>query len=1451
MVRKLLRLLQQSLTLLLLVLPAGLLGTLLALGWSPPGRVSLARLAEVMISQQLDGEIRIGRISGSLLSNLDLENVAILDQLERPVITAERLRASFLLPDLLGGRFLLRKVHLVGASVHLVRTRAGRWNYEDVFRSGLDQSLPHSAPPLVDLQDVTLEGVTLRIDTPTEPESPPEPVSRNATPPALPRIETGDDGGPIMVYQIERISAHLSRLRISTPADDPISAAITTLQAEVEYPALRIVDLHGLITTAGDSLSFDLQRAALPATRVSGSGMVRWPKGPLLFDFSLVADTVDLKDLRWISPDFPDWQGVGRVVAHSLNERRTDYRLTQLSLGSGSAQATGRMTAIVDTLRGLGFEDLSLTLSRVPLTVARPYLDTLPLQGTLDGRITASGFLDTLRLDGDLNFADALVDGMPRSSLTVAGTLHFDPLRGISFQDFRLTRSVLDLGTVGRLVPAVVLPGTLSLDGRVNGPWAEATFTGEAQHLAPDQSLTRMMGRVQLDVRDSILGVDLDVDLDPLSFAALRSGYPEIKARGGLAGHLELKGKLDRMLVKGDLTGEVGTIQMDGHLGVRDDTLLADSLALRIYSLDLDALLGRYGKTSLSGSALLSGRRDPVSQLQGELVLGLDRSRMGEFPIEAVQARIRADSGIAMIDTLRVDLPEGWVDVEGDIGLNQGNAGTLLIDTGFLTLAPWDSILRAHYRITPDTLGPRKLGGTVHGSFRVTGSVDDPRVTGSAQVRNLVFDRWRMARSVATVRADSLGWRSLALTMDADSLGQGINLAEKVSLDLNGRMDSLQINLAGRFRKAGFNAQAHWRQQDSTSGQGQIDSLGLKLSTQEWSLRRPAGIAWNNGQVEISDSLVMTTGDGQGKLVAGGKIPATSPGDISLSLLGLDLRELSALQREHGSQSGLAALDLRLRGTAAAPILSGSAALTAATFDQLRLPLIRTEFNYQDRLFQSRITFWKTGDPLLQADMSLPLDLAFSPRGKRKIPGEVKITAQAATNDLSLLSSFDPTLGQASGGLDLNFKASGSWDEPRLEGSARVTNGSLNLPELGVQYHGLQAWVRFSGDSVIADTIRFRSDGGNLYLRGNVRLVEFTRPLLDLNLRTTTDFLLVDIPGFMTVRPAGEVRLTGPLLQPVLTGSVAVANSQVYYTDIVSKTLLDLSDPLIADLVDTSAIRRLGLQRSFQNRFLDSLRIRDMQLRVAEDVWLRSAEANIMVASDGEARITKNGRDYTVTGSFDAVRGTYDLTMAYALAKTFNIEHGTVSFFGTPDLNGTLNLQASRKIRTDSGEEIPLVATITGTILTPEIALTSPGRNLSNTDAFAYLFTGAAGSDFGVGENARNRFLGNTATSFISSAASQAFSKQLGVGVNVNLLSTNEYGLGLSQQLGDQAFISLSGDVCGGQSTWAAMLEYALPADLRLQVSRKPVRTCDATRTSTDYSAKYQFGADLIWRREY
>ncbi|MCA9722218.1 MAG: translocation/assembly module TamB domain-containing protein, partial [Gemmatimonadetes bacterium] len=153
----------------------------------------------------------------------------------------------------------------------------------------------------------------------------------------------------------------------------------------------------------------------------------------------------------------------------------------------------------------------------------------------------------------------------------------------------------------------------------------------------------------------------------------------------------------------------------------------------------------------------------------------------------------------------------------------------------------------------------------------------------------------------------------------------------------------------------------------------------------------------------------------------------------------------------------------------------------------------------------------------------------------------------------------------------------------------------------------------------------------------------------------------------------------------------------------------------------------------FQNRFLDSLRIDNLRFQLGTNVRLYSEDADIQM--EGAVTVQKTGRQYLLNGDLSTPRGTYTLRLGGILTTEFDVERGTVRYFGTPDLNASIDLQARHMARTEDGSELPVVARITGTIEVPKVELSSPNSQLAQIDIVSFLLFGRPSAQVGSGSN--------------------------------------------------------------------------------------------------------------------
>jgi len=350
------------------------------------------------------------------------------------------------------------------------------------------------------------------------------------------------------------------------------------------------------------------------------------------------------------------------------------------------------------------------------------------------------------------------------------------------------------------------------------------------------------------------------------------------------------------------------------------------------------------------------------------------------------------------------------------------------------------------------------------------------------------------------------------------------------------------------------------------------------------------------------------------------------------------------------------------------------------------------------------------------------------------------------------------------------------------------------------------------------------------------------------------------------------VDLAGSFWHPVLSGESRITESVIYFADLVTKEVVNLEDPMNADLVDTLELRRYDLQSSFQSRFLDSLAIRDLDFIIGESVWLRSIEANFQL--EGRLRVNKNRKVYRIDGTLDTPRGTYTLNIPPLLNRTFAVERGTVRYFG--DLNAELDVEARHVVRDVQGGDVPVIAHIGGTLEVPKLTLrTPPDRppipepQLISLLVFGTLDPRAAGQ---LQLDDRGEVTA-TFLAYATNALTSELQRTL-LGTSEGLLEirpglspsgfigggTSPTQFAIGRAITNKLFITANAGFCfsAGQTFGArnlgASLEYRFVRELRMVLSAEPLQTCFAQGLAADAlssTRRYQFGAELRWDRDY
>ncbi len=1457
-------------------IPAAL-GTAAALLHTGAGKEALGRLAGSELSRVFRGQFSVQRLGGGLLEGVDLEGVVIRDTLGRPFAEVDRLRASYLLPNLLAGRFVFSNVELAGPRVRLDRGASGRWNYQEIFRLG-EGGPSGGAPALVLLREVRLRHGEIELRLPWTPSPGLGPRARDSaiaaerSRPGRVLLET--EAGFRRVIRFDSLEASLSRLQISSPAREPLTIDIAALHARISDPALTITDLAAHVWQRGDSLGFSLKRGALPDTRASGEGFVTWPRGPLLYDFALNSPRVNLADLRWISPDFPAMIGRGDVRAESRGDDLTAYALTSLRLGGRGGRVTGDVTVLLDRARGLGVEGMALELTDLDLDVPRPYLDTLPLRGTLTGRVSGDGFLDGLDLNADVRYLDRDIPEGADTRLRLTGRIVLGGTNGALFEGMRLDTADVDLRTVHRLAPAVELLGRLQLRGALEGPWRNVRYDGLLVHRDGALPESRATGQVALDTRTDTLGFQASLALAPLVFDGVRPSYPGIPIQGAVQGQVELAGTPDSFFTALDVSGELGRLTLRGGLEPVPGRLRAHDLTARFQRLDLSRLSGQGPATAFDGALTVDGVYDSATGPDGALRLDLGPGRVREVGFDTLHLEARGTGAVVAVDTLFLGWLAGRLGASGSIGW-QTEAGTRIHGT-FLaeSLTHFDSLLTT-YAGQPDSAdqGP-PLGGRMQGEVDLLGSLREPRLLMWARGTAL---RWRGVR--APQAAAGFGWHlgprpEMGGAVRSDSLVVGRWALRDLNLVAGGYQDSLRWQGGGTVGPGASlsGGGGWWRAADSSLLL--VDSLVAQLPEHAWRLRNSVTVGLGTGRITLLP-VTLEAADGSGFITLRGTIPGREPGDLTVSVAGLGLRDVyTLLQRDTTGIAGSIQVDLAVGGTAARPTLRGTGSLSDLSFGDFGSPFVQGIVDYADRRLEANLLLWKTGQPVLRVEAQLPLDLALKTVPERQVDGPLSVRVLADSTDLGVAEAFTRNLRRVRGTLKADLTVGGRWEEPRLGGEVRVWGASATVPGLGVRYENVFASATLTGDSIRIDSLLARSGEGNIRVSGVLRVEQLTRPVLDLTMRARR-FRFIDDRRFLTLDASGALSLTGPLVRPRLNGRVTADEGDLHFADLITKRIVDLENPGDSGLIDLDLVHTERLGANFQSRFLDSLSIDTLRIEMGESFWLRSSEANIQL--DGSLTVGKLREKYRYDGTLNAVRGNYALRIGGLVTREFTVQRGTVRYFGTPDLNADLDIEASHTvIAAETSEEIPVVARITGTMLQPRLELSSsPTSNrpaLSQTELVSYLMFGRPTFSLqGQGGQSSQYAAVQAGLSYLTSAFSseiqRALISDLGVPIDFIDIRTGAGGsVGLAGQsgsaqlaqvaagwqIGRRWYVTLVADLCTNTQRFYPNAEFRMTRELRLKTSVEPSYSCQVALNQPALSVnKYQVGLDLLWEREY
>jgi hypothetical protein len=1413
------------------------------------GREVLVAWAVQFVNGRLGGTLDVGVVGGSFLRGLEVRDVRVTHRDGSPVLSAGLVGVQYRVRDLLAGRIVLGALRLEGVAIDVVQTEPGaRMNFEEVI-TPVPGDGGGGPRPLVAFRDVRVSGGTIVVKTPLG-DTPPPGVER-------------EDGphGPLQVRRFEHLDALLSYLRVSSPEREaPILIRIASLRTLASDPRIDVRDLRGEARVWGDSMQLELGLVVLPDSRAQVSGTVWWPTGPLQLNLSGLAPGARTDDVRGLVTALPaGLTGAARFRVLSRTEQILEFRGEQLDV---TGRAGGRMRGDLGMVLGPGdawaFVGTDLVLDRFDLEYVRDFLDTLPFVGTVTGGVRVEGPAAELRLDLDATFTDRLVEGEPQSYTRGRGIVSLDN-DDFVFRQFAVDSADIDLGTVRRLAPAVVVLGRIGGAGQLDGSWRNATFSGLVRHVDPPLPESVGRGFVRLDTRGDTVGVWTRLDLDSLRLPGFQRTFAPRDLGGVWGGTLELAGYLDSLRVSAELRGEGGAVAFDGSLFAVDSLWGTRHLLVTARGLDLAVFRDALPATALDGVVSVRGEATSTRH-RFEVDLGLTRSTLERLPIDTASAHVVATDAAVTLDSLTIRGLAVELRAQGGLGTQGGGRDTLVFTASTDSVGVLDPLLHRFLGLREvDDLAERPAG-LVSVVGQLIGSGDDLQIVADFDVERVHRGPLYVSRAGGAVSWESEA-RALRLSFDADSAAYGAIAVARAEALLQGRPDSLSWFGRSRWGYGSWIGGGEWRR-DSTGSAVVLDSLGLSLATGAWFADPVAVVALRDSGVTVSD-FTLRNRTGPGVVTLDGHWPFSGSAALDGSIDGLQVPDLFVLaQRSPDEVRGEINGTFHLRGTAESPQIELAGSLRDGGYGTFRTPLTQLELAYRDRRVDAQVELRRLGAPVLSVAVALPIDLALVTVERRRLPGRVSVRARADSVDLSLLEAMVPQVERIGGTFDAEFGIEGTWENPRLTGVLGLRNGSATFPALGVRHEGMNGALRLSGDTIYVDSLLVHSGSGSARVTGFVRLEELSRPVLGLRI-DGREFHTIDIRNYLSLTATATLQLDGPIAQPRLTGSGTATRGVLYFADLFTKNIVNLEDTLFAEFVDTALVRSEGLGAEFQSRFLDSLRIDSLRVDMGQEFWLRSTEANVQLA--GNVFVSKDRRRYRIDGTLQAPRGTYRLQIALGTSREFRVTGGVIRYLGTPDLNADLDINAQHTLRSVTGGRDTVFVNIGGTLYDPRLRLSSSFRPpLSEPEIIGYMLFGAPTLVQGTStQGIESRMLAQWLSTTVSGQLEYALISDLGVPLDYLQIRPTTSQTGVTgaevafgkqfEVLGTTAFLTASPRICRYQAqslaSVGASLEFRLSQQWLIAASVDPLFSCE--NPTAPSAGSYQFGGDLFWEKKY
>ena len=1231
------------------------------------------RLIESRVTRLLNGELRVGALTGSFWGGVTLANVSIV-QAGTPVIAVASIDVRYR-PWQVFRAGVVDDVILTGLRADIVEHADG-WNI-----AGLAAPRPPSTGPGPSISIDRLQVVASEVDI----------RPRDATPRRI--VELNLQGA----------------LKIQSRTTQITIEETTARDASTGLP---IRELAGVLRFQGRTMAVDALRLATARSRLTGQvSMTTLPTGREV-DIAIEAAPISMPEL---AAYFPQLTGVTVAPTASISLRGPLARLQTAVVAQDPA---GRINASGQTgfAEGVQFKGaVELAGTNLAAWLGRP---------GLAGRVTGRADVDLSWVSGtangfDVKFAarapEVAVGNYRAAAVDVRGTYrggvvaadgsgvaygarargHFRwsprtfASRGhVAGLDLRGLPAHLD---VPRFATDIDADYDVTFDGSNN--WSAAgTFAPsviEGARFAAGTTAQVARNRGVLSYRANGVVTRLDLDRARAMVAEIRRANPEVpdplaRFTGVVNATFAVEGRGTTLAevsagttlhLTDSVIAGIDIVTMDAKATIDRRRLIADIDAdLRRIS---NAAIGTETKFAADGRAVVHadipeiGTEGWIERASGSVTATFTGASAFDTTVDRIVAEATVVPGLATVKSLEITAPDLKITSSGTLALNDNHSSDLVYD---ITASDLAKIPRA---------ASAKLAGSAHAEGRVTGPFSRLSTAGKLQTHgvaagsnraltlNGAFDATLVDRDFAKVAGlfdgqatfvEAGGYKidivTAKIKYDAGTVDVDATLDQRTrTLRFAGSMiphpDHREVHIRSLAAVAG---EETWNQQEGQEALVQYGADRLVI--------RGFDLVRNESRIRVAGTL--GTGD----------VATAEP--LTIVAERVRVEDINKILLGTHTLEGQLDATVRLEGTMAAPRVTGSGSVVAGAVDGTRFDRLDASGSFENELLTLDVNLQAGEFGQLTAAGTMPV--RFGASAPESTP-PFNLRVQSDRLNLGLLQPLVADLEQLKGTATVRMLITGSARSPQLGGDLGIADAGFHVAPTGVTYTNVKASMIFEGERVNIKEFQLADDDNHVATITGAVDVSVAGPPTAFDLYVTSDDFHVLKNSFGEVSLKTDLHALGNLKAPLLVGTIEVERGRLEVDDILDRLAAGGYTAAPAEAQAAAAGAKPAEPSAFsQSSFSITLALPDNVIVRGRDLRASAGSfglGDINATLGGALSLSKEtGEAPTIKGRLDIVRGQYTFQ-----GRRFTIARGSeVVFSGESFLDPALNVTAERQI---------------------------------------------------------------------------------------------------------------------------------------------------------------------------